>query len=84
MYNLSEFIPSLFALNFSWLADSSAETYRIFCPLLQSSPLVCKRIVDLPIPGSPAIKTNEPCTSPPPKILSNSDMFVLILTSSPM
>ena len=35
-------------------------------------PATCKITVDLPIPGSPPIKTTEPFTIPPPNTWSNS------------
>ena len=41
-------------------------------------------MVDLPTPGAPPIKTKEPFTIPPPKILSNSLTPVLYLISLEM
>ena len=53
-------------------ADSSPETYRIrsFCPRYSQ---ICKRMVDLPIPGSPLMSTSEPFTRPPPSTRSSSE-----------
>ena len=39
----------------------------------------CMMIVDLPIPGSPEIRTSDPLTSPPPSTLFSSPIPVLIL-----
>src|SRR6185437_5528166 len=49
---------------------SSPETYSILMPFACRA--TCNIRVDLPIPGSPPNKTNDPGTMPPPKILSNS------------
>ena len=38
---------------------------------------ICSSNVDLPIPGSPDMRTAEPSTMPPPSTLSNSDIPVL-------
>ena len=43
------------------------------------SPILCKRRVDFPIPGSPPIRTRDPSTSPPPKVRSNSPIPVINL-----
>ena len=43
---------------------------------------VCKTSVDLPIPGSPPINTNEPGTSPPPNTRFNSSSCISIRGSS--
>ena len=55
--------------------DSSPVTYKAL-PAKDSGlailAAVCSKIVDLPIPGSPPIKTTEPATSPPPNTRSNS------------
>ena len=45
-------------------------------------PHICKRSVDLPIPGSPPSRTSEPFTRPPPSTLSSSDIPVSYLVSS--
>jgi hypothetical protein len=37
---------------------------------------VCKRMVDLPMPGSPPISTTEPSTRPPPSTRSSSAELV--------
>ena len=42
----------------------------------------CKIRVDFPIPGSPPIKIRDPFTNPPPRTLSNSLTFDLVLISS--
>ena len=76
MYRLSEVIFNLSARSFIWLKDSSAEVYKTFFPELVNVPLVCSNNVDLPIPGSPANNMTEPCTIPPPRTLSNSDIVV--------
>ncbi len=39
--------------------------------------MVCSKMVDLPIPGSPPISTTEPSTSPPPSTRSSSFDWVL-------
>ncbi|RMU66769.1 hypothetical protein ALP24_04115 [Pseudomonas syringae pv. aptata] len=51
--------------------DSSPVTYSagMRWAMLHS---VCKRTVDLPMPGSPPISTTEPSTRPPPSTLSSS------------
>ncbi|MCY1394128.1 hypothetical protein D9M71_90430 [compost metagenome] len=38
---------------------------------------VCRRMVDLPMPGSPPINTTEPSTSPPPNTRSSSALAVV-------
>ena len=43
---------------------------------------VCMTSVDLPIPGSPPIRTREPGTSPPPNTRFNSSSCILIRGSS--
>src|SRR5690554_2821597 len=52
--------------------DSSPVTYKADrCWAILHS--VCRRMVDLPIPGSPPINTTEPLTRPPPSTRSSSD-----------
>ena len=41
----------------------------------------CKSRVDLPIPGSPPIRTRLPGTTPPPRTRLNSSMLVLVLAT---
>src|SRR3989304_3694314 len=68
-------IPNLSALTLICPTDSSPDIYKVL-PILSAS---WRRSVDLPIPGSPAIKTTCPGTSPPPKTLSSSEILVEIL-----
>ena len=77
----SLFIPSLSALNLICSADSSPETYKTLpSPFILSH---SSRIrVDLPIPGSPPSKINDPLTIPPPRTLSSSPKPVDILDTS--
>lgn len=72
---------NLSALSFICSADSSPETYKT-CPSPFTLSHNCKINVDLPIPGSPPSKINEPFTSPPPKTLSNSSNPVDVLIVS--
>lgn len=72
---------NLSALNFICSADSSPETYKT-CPSPFTLSHNCNIKVDLPIPGSPPSKINEPFTSPPPKTLSNSSKPVDVLIVS--
>ena len=44
--------------------------------------IVCETSVDLPIPGSPPIRTREPCTSPPPNTRFSSSSCILMRGSS--
>src|ERR1700712_3540643 len=46
-------------------------------PFWAYSPSACRRMVDLPMPGSPPTSTAEPGTSPPPVTRSNSAMPVM-------
>ena len=43
--------------------------------------MICSINVDLPIPGSPPIKTSDPGTIPPPKTRFNSSDLVGIRSS---
>ena len=82
MYILSLSISSLSALILICLADSSPVTYSTFSPWPATLSPVCINRVDLPIPGSPPTNTKELLTIPPPKTLSSSMYFVVILFSS--
>ena len=64
------------------LSDSSPDIYSTFRPSSAMCRHTCKRIVDLPMPGSPPTRIREPGTMPPPKTLSSSCMCVDILSSS--
>ena len=58
-----------------------SDTYKTFpspCTFSHN----CKISVDFPIPGSPAIRTREPSTIPPPRSLSISALCRVILASS--
>ena len=55
--------------------DSSPVTYST-SRLLLTSPHSCKRIVDLPMPGSPPISVTLPSTMPPPSTRSSSPIPV--------
>ena len=52
--------------------DSSPEASSDATPAAESAPRSCRRRVDLPIPGSPASRTTEPGTKPPPRTRSRS------------
>ena len=60
-------MPRRSARNLICSALSSPETYKTVPPVAANCCDTCKSNVDLPIPGSPPIKTNEPGTTPPPK-----------------
>ncbi len=83
MYRLLSKLPSLSALIFICLGDSSPDTYSILCPSADNFLHICRRRVDLPMPGSPPTSTSEPATMPPPRTLSSSPMPVAVLSSSP-
>ena len=51
--------------------DSSPVTYSAGMRSAMAQ-RVCKRMVDLPMPGSPPISTTEPSTRPPPRTRSSS------------
>ncbi|VFT09309.1 Uncharacterised protein [Pseudomonas aeruginosa] len=51
--------------------DSSPVTYSAGTRLARLQ-RVCRRMVDLPMPGSPPISTTEPSTRPPPRTRSSS------------
>ena len=63
--------PSRVARSFICLADSSPETYIIRNSRPRYSQ-ICSSMVDLPIPGSPPIRTSDPFTIPPPRTRSSS------------
>ena len=56
----------------TWAPDSSPVTYKVFQPLRCKPSIACNSKVDLPMPGSPPIKTTPPWTMPPPKTRSSS------------
>src|SRR5437879_663878 len=68
-------IPSRWARNATWAADSSPLTYRTASDAA-SFASACSSSVDLPIPGSPPISTTPPSTSPPPSTRSSSSIPV--------
>ena len=71
MNNISSLMPNLIALSLTCSADSSPLTYKVvFVALTAAS--ACNIRVDLPMPGSPPIRTTEPSTKPPPRVLSSS------------
>ena len=74
--------PILMALILICFSDSSPETYRTVFPVSETARAACRRIVDLPMPGSPPTKTRDPVTTPPPSTLSNSASPLDILCSS--
>ena len=70
MRQLSQAPPSLSALIFTCLTDSSPVTYSVFNSGLCSGS--CRERVLLPMPGSPPMSTREPFTMPPPSRRSTS------------
>ena len=62
--------------------DSSPVTYKVLPERLCMASIACKSRVDLPIPGSPPIKTTPASTIPPPKTRSNSSIPVAVLSTS--
>ena len=68
---LEDLLPdNLRSLEFNCPGDSSPQTYKIF--LSENFWTICINKVDLPIPGSPLIKTTSPGISPAPSTLSTS------------
>ena len=74
---LSDFTFILFALIATCSSLSSAETYKID---LLTPEHICKANVDFPTPGLPPNNNSDPGKRPPPKTLSASVIFVVILS----
>ena len=70
----SEAIPIRLLRSFICSADSSPETYSTLPERALKLLATCISSVDLPMPGSPPIRTNDPATTPPPSTRSNSEM----------
>ena len=68
--------PKRWARIFICSALSSPETYNTLPPIAASCCETCSKRVDLPIPGSPPIKINDPGTTPPPKTRFSSASLV--------
>jgi hypothetical protein len=64
------------ARNFTWSADSSPDAYSVAWPFASRRAATWRRIVDLPIPGSPPMRIIDPGTIPPPRTKSNSSIPV--------
>jgi len=71
----------LSALQETCQSDSSHETYKTFFQELAISQLACKTRVDFQTHGSHVKSVIESETNHQPKTLSNSQMFVLILSN---
>ena len=76
----SFFINKRSARDFNCFGLSSPETYNVFAVSIPRT--ICIRSVDFPIPGSPPMRTSEPCIIPPPRTLSNSAIPVNRRSSS--
>src|SRR5665213_1479041 len=80
--NLSLFIRSLSARILICCSLSSPLIYKV--TIFFSCKVACRKSVDFPMPGSPAIKTILPKTIPPPSTRLSSLSSVIILFSSPL
>ena len=76
-WRLSGLTLILFALIATCSSLSSAETYKIG---LLTPEQICNANVDLPTPGLPPKRSNDPGKRPPPSTLSASIMLVVILS----
>ena len=77
-----QFNSSRSARSFICAADSSPLMYKTDAPAPAILAAVCKRRVDLPIPGSPPSKIAERFVAPPPRTRSNSPIPVESLVFS--
>jgi len=79
---LSEATPMRSARIFTCEGDSSPVTYSSFVSESRVANSVIN--VDFPMPGSPAIRTTDPSTIPPPSTRSSSTLSVRIRRSLPL
>ncbi len=69
IWQCSPLMPRRCARIFICDALSSPEMYNNFS---EGSSAICNKSVDLPAPGSPAIRMTDPGTAPPPSTLDSS------------